>query len=200
MTLQTITNFSRYMVDDFGSLYRITITDDAIKLNRISDRVGQSGYVYNTLIADDGRKHCVQRGYLMLLAFKFDSYFDGAECDHIDHDTTNNDVTNLRWLSHRDNCKHRRFRGREKDRMLYLIYDDGSVQFYQSRKHTNIPSPTLSRILSGRHSKKYKCRGFYYDRLHAQSDEVREKVRMTIADAVADSMFVTVDGKLTKLL
>lgn len=199
MTLQTITNFSRYMVDDFGSLYRITITDDAIKLNRISDRVGQSGYVYNTLIGDDGRYHCVQRGFLVLLAFKFDSYFDGAECDHIDHDTTNNDVTNLRWLSHKENCKHRRYRGREKDRMLYLVYDDETVQFYQSRKHTNIPSPTLSRILSGGHSKKYKCSGFYYDKLHAQSDEVREKVTMAIADAVADSMFVSIDGKLTKL-
>ena len=136
----------------------------------------------------------------MLLAFADDSYFDGAESDHINRITTDNRIENLRWLSHRDNCCNRRYLGREKDRALYLIYDDDTVQYYENRKCTNIPSPTLSRILSGKHSQKYKCRGFYYDKLHAQSDDVKQKVRMSVADAICDNLFFKdCSGEMHKL-
>ena len=125
----------------------------------------------------------------MLLAYKFDEYFDGAECDHIDRDTMNNNIDNLRWVSHSDNCKNRKRRKCERDRLLYLVYDNGEIQMYGGRQTTNIPSATLSRILSGKHSQKYKCRGFYYDQLHAQSDDVKQKVRMSVADAICDNLF-----------
>ena len=124
-----------------------------------------------------------------MAAFKSDTYFDGAECDHINRITTDNRLDNLRWSSHRDNCRNRQITHREKDRALYLIYDDGTVQYYEGRKQTNIPSPTLSRILYGAHSQKYKCRGFYFDKLHEQTDETKQKVRMSIADAICDNLF-----------
>ena len=112
----------------------------------------------------------------MLLAFAYDSYFDGAECDHINRNPLDNRLSNLRWVSHRDNCRNRSTVKKQKDRALYLVFDDGSVQFYGSRKTTNIPSPTLSRILNGKHSQKYKCRGFYWDDLEKQPKHIKDAV------------------------
>ena len=111
-----------------------------------------------------------------MLAYKYDEYFDKAECDHIDRNTMNNNVENLRWVSHSANCKNRTRRKCERDRLLYLVYDNGEIQMYGHRQTTNIPSATLSRILSGKHSSKYKCIGFYWDRLHEQTTEVKQLV------------------------
>lgn len=191
-----IPNLSRYVVSNDGNLYRRTNG----KLKQMTNNVNYNGYVCNYLIDDSGKRRYMQRGFVVLLAFYSDSHFDGAECDHISHVRSDNRLSNLRWLSHKDNCANRQFYGREKDRALYLIYDDDTVQYYENRKCTNIPSPTLSRILSGKHSQKYKCRGFYYDKLHAQSDDVKQKVRMSVADAICDNLFFKdCSGEMHKL-
>ena len=192
----SIPNFSRFVVSNDGNLYKRI---DG-KLKQLKNSVNYNGYVCNYLKDDSGKRRYMQRGFLVLLAFYSDSHFDGAECDHISHIRTDNRLSNLRWLSHKDNCANRQFYGREKDRALYLIYDDCTVQYYENRRATNIPSPTLSRVLSGMHSKKYKCSGFYYDQLHAQSDEVKRKVRMSIADAISESLFFRdAQGRMHKL-
>lgn len=188
MRYSTIKNFSRYACSSDGRLYRIVKKSGSVFFRELNSTVKQNGYIYNRLISDDGRRIVVQRGRLVLIAFKSDSYFDAAECDHINHDLTDNRVENLRWLSHRDNCRNRRYLGREKDREIYLVYDDGTVEFYQCRKTTNISSPTLSKILSGCHSQKYKCRGFYADRLFQQSEDVQRIVRESTVNSIADSM------------
>ena len=154
----------------------------------MSDRINYSGYVINRLLDDFGKSQYVQRGHLMLLAFCNDSYFDGAEADHINRNTTDNRIENLRWVSHQVNCMNRRYTKHEKDRALYLIYDDGTVQFFESRKETGLPSPTLSRILSGSHSQKYKCRGFYFDKLHEQTDKVKQLVRLYMIDSLLSNI------------
>ena len=187
--LQTPRFYSRYRVDEDGRLYTVSeLQDGTIKLKQLRNQVGKSGYIYNRLYDDAGNRVTVQRGRLVLLAFADDSYFDGAECDHINHNTADNRVENLRWLSHRDNCRHRRYNGREKDRALYLVYNDGTVELYQCRKTTNICSPTLSRILSGSHSQKYKCIGFYADKLSEQSADVQRIVNDSTIDSIADTL------------
>lgn len=181
--------FSRYRVDEDGRLFRVRFKKEgSITLFELNSKPKKNGYIYNRLTDDAGNVVTVQRGRLMLLAFADDSYFDGAESDHINRITTDNRIENLRWLSHRDNCCNRRYLGREKDRALYLVYDDGTVELYQCRKTTNICSPTLSRILSGSHSQKYKCIGFYADRLHQQSADVQRIVRDSTANSIADTL------------
>ena len=156
---------------------------------RLSDKVRHNEYVQNWLTDDQGKSHCIQRGRLVLMAYKSDSYFDGAECDHINHILTDNHIENLRWVSHQDNCKNRRTGERHKPKAFYLYYDDGSVYLYTSRKFTNIPSPTLSKMLRGKHSQKYKCRAFYFDELHAQPEGIRENVRKQIINDISSLMF-----------
>lgn len=171
--LRTIPNYSNYLITDKGTIYRLYQTEVGFLCAQLPTKTSYNGYINVCLTSDSNEKHWFNVGRLVLMAHKADSYFEGAECDHIDRDTTNNDVNNLRWVSHSDNCKNRRQRGKvEKDRPLYLIYDDGKVEMYCSRSTTNIPSATLSRILSGQHSQKYKCHGFYYNRLCEQSAEV----------------------------
>lgn len=120
----TVPGFSRYKASSDGKLYRQLSNG---KLRQLSDTPRYNGYVCNCITADDGKPKYMQRGFLILMAFAESSYFNGAETDHINRITTDNRFDNLRWLSHRDNCRHRRFPRREKDRPLYLIFDDGSV-------------------------------------------------------------------------
>lgn len=171
--LRTIPNYSNYLISDKGIIYRLYPTEVGLLCAELPTKTSYNGYVNVCLTNDNNEKHWFNIGRLVLMAHKADSYFDGAECDHIDRNPLNNDVNNLRWVTHADNCKNRRPRTEvEKDRPLYLIFDNGAVEMYCSRSTTNIPSATLSRILSGQHSQKYKCHGFYYNRLCEQSAEV----------------------------
>lgn len=174
LNLRTIPNFSKYLISDSGEIYRtVKTTNGNIILQCKTLHRCYNGYVNVWLWSDDNKKVCMQVGRAVLLAFKPEQYFEGAECDHVNHNTEDNRVENLRWVSHSVNCKNRQYKGRQRDRALYLVFDDGSVQFYNWRKTTNIPCATLSKILSGKHSQKYKCIGFYWDELHAQSDRVK---------------------------
>lgn len=171
--LRTIPNYSNYLISSTGQIYRLYPTEVGLLCAELQTKTSYNGYINVWLTNDYNEKHCFNLGRLVLMAFKQESHFEGAECDHIDHDTTNNDVNNLRWVTHADNCKNRRPRTEvEKDRPLYLVFDNGAVEMYCSRHTTNIPSATLTRILRGGHSQKYKCIGFYYDQLSKQSKEV----------------------------
>ncbi len=168
VNFKQIPGFSRYFVTPDGQLFT-TVKDDSgsITLKQLSDSVRYSGYMANRLIDDEGITHYIQRGRLVLLAYKADEYFDGAECDHINREKTDNNVDNVRWVTHSDNCKNRTVTKRHKPLAIYLIYDDGGVCLYTRRKYTNLPTPTLSRLLRGAHSSKYKCRACYENELHA---------------------------------
>ena len=172
VNLRTIPGYSQYLISDCGTIYKLYNTETGLLCQQLQTKQSYNGYINVWLQSDSNEKQCFQVGRLVLMAFAYDSYFSGAECDHINHITTDNRIENLRWVSHSTNCKNRRVAKSEKDRPLYLMYDNGQVEMYCSRMTTNIPSATLSRIMSGKHSQKYKCTGFYWDQLHAQDKEV----------------------------
>ena len=151
--LRTIPNFSNYLISHKGTIYRLYETEVGFLCAALPTHKSWNGYINVCLTSDRNEKQWFNVGRLVLMAHKPESYFSGAECDHIDHDPTNNDVRNLRWVSHSQNCKNRKPRiNVEKDRPLYLVFDNGTVEMYCSRQTTNIPSPTLTRILRGSHS------------------------------------------------
>lgn len=43
---------------------------------------------------------------LVMSTLRLNEYFDGAQVNHIDEDKTNNKLSNLEWLSHKDNINH----------------------------------------------------------------------------------------------
>lgn len=120
----SIPNFSRYIVSNDGNLFRL-MKDG--KKRQLANYPNHYGYICNFIKSDSGDLKYMQRGFLVLTAFANSSYFDGAETDHINHNTQDNRLENLRWLSHKDNCRNRRYTKPEKSRELYLIFDDGSV-------------------------------------------------------------------------
>lgn len=188
-TFKTIPNFSSYVVNADGQLFKRVITKQSLQFVPLDNSIRYNGYIQNKLKDDSGVWHQIQRGRLMLMAYAKDSYFDGAECDHINHDLTNNHIENLRWVTHSDNCKNRRASVKHKSKAFYLYYDDGSVYLYTQRKFANIPTTTMSKLLRGKHSKKYKCRAFYFDELHKQPKEVRENVRSQIINDIDSFLF-----------
>lgn len=49
--------YGRYRVDEDGRLYTVSeLQDGTIKLKQLRNQVGKSGYIYNRLIDDSGRK------------------------------------------------------------------------------------------------------------------------------------------------
>ena len=57
----------------------------------------------------DGVSYCKQAAYWIAITFPElvqNEYFDGAEIDHIDADPMNNQPSNLRWVTHKENMNN----------------------------------------------------------------------------------------------
>ena len=68
----------------------------------------KEGYLY-WLLSKDGKKVTQQAAVWIALTYPElvqNEYFPGAEIDHIDTDRLNNHPSNLRWVSHLENCNN----------------------------------------------------------------------------------------------
>lgn len=124
-----IENFPEYVIKSDGTLF--SNKKNKYKCRRgwkkMKPRIATNGYVMYQIV-DGNRK---ERGMLHRLVAKYfvDGYFDGAVVDHIDGDITNNDYTNLRWVTQKENVhnsyKHSRY-GPMKNYCIYkIIFPDG---------------------------------------------------------------------------
>ena len=100
---------------DFRGLYQVSNYGNIKSLgngnsNNSKERIlkagkGKSGYKSVVLC-----KNSKQKNFLIhrLVAFVFlsESYFEGAEIDHINTDRTNNHVNNLRWCTSKENSNN----------------------------------------------------------------------------------------------
>lgn len=93
-------------------------------------------------------KNCVEKQYYIhkLVAIAFPEicgdYFDGAEIDHIDGNATNNNVYNLRWVSHTDNMNNQHFK------KLKSTYESGK------QKPEEIKQKISQTLLNNKHTSK----------------------------------------------
>ena len=73
-------------------------------------RYGNSNgrYLKMSLYDRKGKEHKVFIHTLMLCIFVSDRPSRHHEVDHIDRDTTNNDVSNLRWVTRKHNCENKK--------------------------------------------------------------------------------------------
>lgn len=91
--------FPDYCITKNGKVY-------SLKSNRFLNlQYNDNGYVCVTLRVD--RKTKTLRVHrLVALTFLKDSYFDGAHVNHKDGDKTNNDLSNLEWVTRSENMAH----------------------------------------------------------------------------------------------
>lgn len=87
-------------------------------------------------------------GRLMLEVFCPRPDMDTLDADHIDGDRQNNALSNLRWLSHRQNVSIRRQRTQlHRNKPIVVFYTDGRISVFSSRKYCAIPLTTMSHLL-----------------------------------------------------
>ena len=101
MKWKTINNFSRYSISDTG-LVRNNKTGRVLK-----QCINRDGYLCIGLFCDNDlkqRKPYIHR--LVAIAFIINEN-NLEQVDHIDRNPLNNKVTNLRWVSSKDNVNNR---------------------------------------------------------------------------------------------
>lgn len=101
-----------YQISNYGRVY-------SNRRNRIlKTNLGRDGYYRVNLSNVDGWKN-ISIHRLVALMF-VSGYFDGAIVNHIDGDKTNNVVTNLEWVTHKENVNHAYSMGLNKGRGAIL--------------------------------------------------------------------------------
>lgn len=95
----------RYMISDMGCIF------SKYRKRVLTPKKSGGGYLAITL-AKNGKKKRYYIHRLVAEIFLPSANGKRAEVNHIDLDKTNNCVTNLEWVSKRDNMKHAYFNGR----------------------------------------------------------------------------------------
>ncbi|WP_262315234.1 HNH endonuclease [Lacticaseibacillus parakribbianus] len=117
----------------------------------LTTSVNNGGYEVLTGTKDDGRQTMVPVHRLVALAW-LDNPDHLSDTDHLDGNRRNNDLSNLRWLSHASNLKGRRgsFKGHEvtcRDTEGRLVGTYPSIN--QAHHETGLSSQTIAGICNG---------------------------------------------------
>lgn len=154
MEMKRINNYEDYFISDDGRVW-------STKTYRwLKPTVDKDGYKVVNLYKDNKRK-CFRIHKLVGLHF-IPIPYGATEIDHIDKNVANNNVDNLRWVSHIENCENRDY-PKHTDWNGYYVYKDGVLlgvydtlykveELYKcSRinlyKHMKKKTPTASGIL-----------------------------------------------------
>jgi len=100
---------------------------------------------------------------LVMTHFAEDSYFEGAEIDHIDGDKTNNKLSNLEWVTHDENM--RRWAVRNGETIIAIAPTGEHLEFATQsdiyRKYKELDFRHVSACLKGKLAQ-HKGWKFYY--------------------------------------
>lgn len=139
------------------SLSRITSQNILIVGKLITPSIDRDGYHIVPLRLDGKRKHGKVHRLVLEVHDRYSA--PGEQCDHIDGDRTNNDFSNLEWVSCRENNKRRDARRKSEGRppmaaKSFSFIKDGIIETGNNmadfcRKH-NLASSGMSRVRSGK--------------------------------------------------
>lgn len=125
-------NYSNYEINENGDIRSKYYEGKMLKAHiSKSDRNNKGYYVY-TLYSDKGVRKTLKRSRLVAFAF-IPNPDNLPEVDHIDEDTHNDHVSNLQWISRRDNHlrsmhKNSNYYSQEVKDEYYRMLDAGMMQ------------------------------------------------------------------------
>ena len=122
--------YSRYWVSAYGDVM-------GPKGDYLHQHVNNAGYEIVTVVKINGKVSSVPVHRLVALTWLPQPEGEGKNCvDHVDNNTLNNTLSNLRWVTYRENLmkSHRAklMSGKGNGVSVDKVNDDGSVETYQS--------------------------------------------------------------------
>ena len=141
----------------------------------------------------EGRIRVVSIGRLILETFRPIEGMEKMDACHLDDNTQNNRLSNMEWMTHAGNLKHKAFHSRSsRNKPVYVIYNDQkTLTFYRTRKDCPIQDTTITHCtcpqnLYSHYSKKYGCWIYREEQLPEEYREKAEGMRR-----IADEMSLT---------
>lgn len=105
-TVVNLTNEEWKPVIGYENLYEVSnlgrVKSKQVETHKILIQHDKLGYLYVYLINNGKQKNC--RVHRLVADAFIDNPDKLSDVNHIDHDKKNNKLTNLEWLSHKDNC------------------------------------------------------------------------------------------------
>lgn len=105
MTIKDIPGYGgRYQVDDLGAVYStINTRGNKVPAHQLKQRVGSCGYMVVQLRRNGKNENRLSH---TLVARAFHGCAGTLEVNHIDGNKRNNSVSNLEYVTHKDNVQH----------------------------------------------------------------------------------------------
>ena len=181
-----IENFPNYLISRNGEIISFyLLKDGSYRISQMKISEGQNGYHMVCLRNNDKKlKRVAQVGRLVLETFCPTENMEELDCDHIDKNRGNNNLDNLRWLSHKENVSRRnKKKPYRRNAPIVVQLIDGEVKRYNSRLELiddiNITQWTLTHILSSNSkyknsSNKYCIASAYYEDM--LTDEIKKQI------------------------
>lgn len=109
-----IADFPDYAVSNLGRMKRVVLRRHPSHVGRILSYSpsGANLTYHSTHLRRDGKRYNVNVHRIVALAFLGEPVDDANEVDHLDSDPFNNRASNLEWVTHAENCRRTKGRGR----------------------------------------------------------------------------------------
>lgn len=201
-----VADFPEYEVSDGGFL-RKTVIDKSTNqpsLKYVDPTPSTDGYVRYMLYKNDKKTGIIRRTVnalrLVLETFLPVSGMESLEANHKNLDKSDNSLKNGEWVTKSENCRNRKISKRYKrNSPIWIIWNDGTFTYFNSRRESPIPQPTLTHLLKNdtysNESIKYRVKAVFYD--DNMPDDWRHYLIMTIKES---SKLEEEDSELEMLL
>lgn len=145
-----IPGYDHYLISKNGQI--LSFSKDRfgkVHVNQmVTNKVNQNGYCM-VCLTNNKERRVVQMGRLMLECFDPRDDMDSLDCDHIDSNRANNKLSNLQWITHKENVHKREKRFiHNRGKAIVVFWTDGTVTAYAERKHCPIPVSTMTHLLN----------------------------------------------------
>lgn len=100
----TLEEYHGYEVSNFGRVKSLNYKHTGKpKVLRHGTYVGSNGTYYQVNLCKDNKQYTRRVHRLVLSSFNPERYFENAVVDHIDSNSSNNRLSNLRWATYQEN-------------------------------------------------------------------------------------------------
>ena len=141
---KNIDGYDNYQITNFGRVFDVR---REMFLEPYRANINGKVYMQLSLLDNDG-KRCLKRIHRLVSEAFIENPENKTSVDHIDGDGTNNNVHNLRFVTHQQNMMNRKphenkFKGIEKDRQKFRarIFYDG--KYYELGRHATAEEAAL---------------------------------------------------------